>query len=439
MSQARVLGPATRLRGQIQLPGDKSISHRALLLAAMAEGQSRIFGRAPGEDQEAMVRCLGALGVSIRDSAPETSPAGGPPLPLTIVVGSGLRGLRQPTSELDCGNSGATMRFLMGALAGIPGLEARLVGDASLSRRPMERVAAPLRRMGAEVETAPGGVPPLVVHGAELRGATHELDVASAQVKTAILLAALNARGKTVIREPAFSRDHTERILARLGVQIHFHEECWLEPPARLPAFTETVPGDPSSAAFWAVLAAIHPDAELTLRGVCVNPSRNGYSRVLSRMGARIDVRNVRDVDGEPVADLVVRSARLSAVDITPEEVPALLDEIPVLALAAARADGESHFRGLRELRIKEVDRLRAIAEELGKMGGVVEVLESDLFIGGGVELQGAHVDSRGDHRMAMMLAVAATTAHGDTELDGADAAAVSYPRFFDQLQDIVD
>jgi 3-phosphoshikimate 1-carboxyvinyltransferase len=424
VSQTVRLRRPARIRGTVVVPGDKSISHRALLLAGMAEGVSTIRGRAPGEDQESMVRCLRALGVEVTDRD------GG----VTEVKGVGLRGFHSPAGDLDCGNSGATMRFLAGAIAGMPGVDARLVGDASLSRRPMERVAARLRAMGAEIETAPGGTAPLTVHGRPLTGGSHDLDVPSAQVKTAILLAGLNATGRTVVREPWWSRDHTERMLERVGVKIHFHEECWIEPPERIPAFQVTIPGDPSSAAFWAVLAGVHPDAELALAGVGVNPARNGYSRVLSRMGARIDVRNVRDLDGEPVADLVFRSSPLRATDIAPEEVPALVDEVPVLAVAAASAEGESHFRGLGELRVKEVDRLTAVAEELEKLGARLAVLEADLYIGGGGGLAGAEVASRGDHRMAMALAVAASVADGETVIQDAGAAAVSYPGFFEEL-----
>jgi 3-phosphoshikimate 1-carboxyvinyltransferase len=416
---------AAAVRGAVDLPGDKSISHRALLLAALAEGESTILGRAAGEDQDSMVRCLRALGVEIDDG-----PDG------TRVRGVGLRGMRSPAAALDCGNSGATMRFLTGTLAAIPGIDATLVGDASLSRRPMERVAAPLRRMGAGVETSPGGTAPIAVHGAELQGAFIELEVASAQVKTAALLAGLNATGATTVREPAFTRDHTERFLKRLGVAIDFHQEVRMVPPARLPAFTAEIPGDPSSAAFWAVLAAIHPDAELTLRGVCVNPSRTGFSRVLARMGARIDVRNVRDLGGEPVADLVVSGgAPLRAVDVGAEEVPGLIDEVPVLAVAAAFASGgESRFRGLSELRHKESDRLQAIAEELEKLGAPVGVIDDDLVVGGGGDLHGAAFDARGDHRIAMAMAVAAAAAWGGSEVTGAEAAGVSYPRFWDEL-----
>ncbi|HEV3232558.1 MAG TPA: 3-phosphoshikimate 1-carboxyvinyltransferase [Candidatus Dormibacteraeota bacterium] len=454
------LSPATRVRGEVDLPGDKGISQRALLLAALAEGESTIVGRAVGEDQDAMVRCLRALGVAIEDGPAEdpVTAGGGRPgagqagqgerargrdlrpvaaaIPVTRVRGVGLRGFRTPDGPLDCGNSGATMRFLIGALAAMPGVEATLVGDASLTRRPMERVAAPLRHMGARIETSPGGTAPVRVRGTLLEGAFLELEVASAQVKTAVLLAALNAHGPTTLREPAFTRDHTERFLRRLGVDVEFHQEARIQPPRSLPAFTAEIPGDPSSAAFWAVLAAIHPDAELTLRGVCVNPSRTGFSRVLSRMGARLDVRGVRDMGGEPVADLVVRGgAPLRAVEVVPDEVPGLVDEVPVLAVAAAfGAGGESRFRGLAELRVKEVDRLDAIAEELEKLGAPVGVVDHDLVVGGGAALHGATFDSRGDHRIAMAMAVAASAAAGGSAIEGAEAANVSYPRFWEEL-----
>ena len=420
MGELTLRRPA-RVRGDLVAPGDKSISHRALILAAMAEGTSQLRGRAPGEDQDSMVRCLRALGVEATDRGP-----------VTTVSGVGLRGLSAPSVRLDCGNSGATMRFLAGALAGIEGADALLDGDDSLRRRPMDRVAVPLRAMGAEVDGA-GGLPPVHVVGRALVGVEHDLPMASAQVKTAILLAGLNAFGDTTLREPVPTRDHTERLLRRLGVGIEVEEGIRLTPPDHLPGFDLEVPGDPSAAAFFVVLASAHPDAEVVIRNVCLNPTRAGFLDVLGRMGADIQVIDLRELGGEPVADLRVVSAVLSATDITPAEVPSLVDEIPVLAVAAAVAAGESRFRGLAELRVKEVDRLASVAAALVALGAHAEVEGDDLVVTGG-RLHGAAVASGGDHRMAMSLAVAGSLAEGDTRVDAIEAAAVSYPGFAREL-----
>jgi 3-phosphoshikimate 1-carboxyvinyltransferase len=418
--------PATRIRGRIAVPGDKSISHRALVLAAIADGTSTIAGRATGEDQDSMVACLRALGVSVEDDGART-----------IVSGLGLRGLQSPHAELDCRNSGATMRFLTGLLAGVPGVEATLVGDGSLSLRPMARVADPLRRMGAEVGTSPSGLPPISVRGTQLRGADHHLAAASAQVKTAILLAGLNAEGQTFIVGRDTGRDHTERMLRELGVDIEWGDAIRLRPPASIPAFEIEVPGDPSSAAFWLVLAAAHADAEVAVTGVDINPTRAAFITVLRRMGAAVEVGDEANAAGEPTATVSARSSRLQAAEIESDEVSALVDEIPILAVAAACAHGKSVFRGLGELRLKETDRLEAVATQLRLMGVGVAVEGDDLHITGGSRLRGAKVFPHGDHRMAMSLAVAATLATGESEIEGVEAAAVSYPGFFEVLDQL--
>jgi 3-phosphoshikimate 1-carboxyvinyltransferase len=418
-----VVFPAQRIRGEVTVPGDKSISHRALVLAGIADGWSTIRHRAPGGDQESMVRCLRLLGVEVSGDHAGTS-----------VRGVGLRGLRAPSGDLDCGNSGATMRFLAGALAATPDVRARLTGDASLSRRPMDRVADPLNLLGAHVRTAPGGTAPLEVEGEHLRGGVVRLNVPSAQVKTAVLLAGLQSVGVTALTEPAQTRDHTERLLSDLGVDVQVGEAITILPPRRLQGFELDVPGDPSSAAFWAVLAACHPDAELTIRGVCLNPTRIGFLEVLGRMGADVGVENPRPQAGELVGDVVVRSAELHSTEVTAAEVPSLVDEVPVLALAAALARGDTRFRALAELRHKEVDRVEAIATQLGRLGAAVAVEGDDLIVGGPTGLRGATVSAVGDHRMAMTLAVAAHLALGETRIEGAEVAAVSYPAFFEEL-----
>ena len=370
-----------------------------------------------------MAACLRQLGVEIKDVNSATR-----------VVGVGLRGLLPPQADLECGNSGATMRFLAGARAATPGLEARLVGDASLSRRPMARVARPLALLGADVRTAAGGTAPLEVTGSRLRGGSIEIDVPSAQVKTAVLLAALQADGVTALREPVRTRDHTEMLLRRLGVDLEVGEVITLQPPSRIEAFELAVPGDPSSAAFWAVVAACHPDAELIIRGVCLNPTRIGFLEVLSRMGADVGVENPRPLGGELVGDLVIRSSALHGTEVTAAEIPSLVDEVPVLALAAAVAAGETRFRGLAELRHKEVDRVEAIASQLGLLGAGLAVQGDDLVVEGPTRLRGGAVSALGDHRMAMTLVLAGTLASGETQVEGAGVAAVSYPDFFIEL-----
>jgi 3-phosphoshikimate 1-carboxyvinyltransferase len=420
---ARVISPARRVRGEVAVPGDKSISHRALVLAALAEGLSTIRGRAGGADQDSMVECLRQLGVEIANRGDSA-----------VVRGVGLRGLRAPRGDLDCGNSGATMRFLAGALSATPDVRARLVGDASLSARPMARVATPLAILGAAVRTSPGGTPPLEVFGERLRGAVVATEVPSAQVKTALLLAALQAEGVTAVIEPARTRDHTERLLRRLGVDVRVGEAITLNPPARMVGFELDVPGDPSAAGFWAILGCVHPDAEVVVRDVCLNPTRTGFLEVLRRMGADITVGGEQEESGEPVGDLLCRSGPLSATEVHPWEIPSLVDEVPVLALAASQASGTTRFHGLGELRHKEVDRVAAVARQLGALGADVVVDGDDLLVTGPVQLVGAPVSSLGDHRMAMTLALAGLMATGATPLDDAEAARVSYPAFFDEL-----
>ena len=420
--EVRLVAPS-RVRGVARVPGDKSISHRGLLLAALADGQSILRHRAPGEDQESMVRCLRQLGVELTESGADTT-----------ITGRGLRGLRQPGADLDCGNSGNTMRFLTGALAATPGVVSRLVGDASLSHRPMLRVAAPLRVLGAKVEPAAGGTAPIQVTGMRLRGGSVTIDVPSAQVKTAVLLAALQADGVTAVAEPVLTRDHTERLLRLLGVDIRVDKAITIQPPPRLEPFDLQVPGDPSSAAFFAVLATVHPDARLTIPGVCLNPTRTGFLEVLARMGATIRIENQRQEAGELVGDLEVSSSALRGVEVAEWEIPTLVDEVPVLAVAACLAAGPTRFCGLGELRHKEVDRVAAVQAQLESLGAHVTVDGDDLIVEGSARLAGARVSSLGDHRMAMALAVASACAKGVTVVTGADAAAVSYPGFFADL-----
>ncbi len=419
------------LRGSVRVPGDKSISHRALLFGAIAEGETRIEGLLPAEDPLSTAACLRAMGVEV-----SAIRAGEP----VRVQGVGLDGFQEPGDVLDCGNSGTTMRLMLGLLAGRAGRHFVLTGDSSLRGRPMRRVGAPLAQMGAVIHgRKDGNFAPLAVLGQSLRGGTIHTPVASAQVKSAILLAALTAEGPTTVIEPVQSRDHSERMLRAFGARLEVSgpglTEVTLTPGASLSGQTVVVPGDISSAAFWLVAGAITPGAALTVENVGLNPSRTGILEVLEQMGARITVLNQRDVAGEPVGDLQVSPGPLRPFDIGAELIPRLVDEIPVLAVAACCADGVSRVSGAEELRVKETDRLAVMARQLGAMGARIEEFGDGMAISGVTELKGASVDSETDHRVAMSLAVASLVASGTTTLQRAKAAAVSYPGFWDDLQ----
>jgi 3-phosphoshikimate 1-carboxyvinyltransferase len=419
------------LRGTVRVPGDKSISHRALLFGAIAEGTTRIEGLLPAEDPLSTAACLRAMGVAVSPIE-----AGQP----VLVEGVGLDGFVEPEDVLDCGNSGTTMRLMLGLLAGRSGRHFVLNGDASLRRRPMQRVGGPLSAMGARISGRSGGnLAPLAIEGVPLRGTTIHTPVASAQVKSAIILAALTAEGCTTVIEPVQSRDHSERMLRAFGAQLSVggagNTEVTITPGASLRGQEVIVPGDISSAAFWLVAAAITPGADLTVENVGLNPSRTGILDVLEQMGAQIELLNARDVAGEPVGDLRVTHGPLQAFSIGAELIPRLVDEIPVLAVAACCAEGISRVTGAEELRVKETDRLAVMARQLGAMGARIEEFADGMTIQGGVELHGAAVDSETDHRVAMSLAVAAQIARGATSLERAEAAAVSYPNFWDDLQ----
>lgn len=421
-----------RLRGTIAVPGDKSISHRALMFNSVAEGNATITNFLAGADCLSTAACMRALGVEIEVRGT-----------LATVHGRGLRGLRAPDAILDCGNSGTTMRLLAGLLAGQP-FEATLTGDDSLRRRPMLRVVEPLRRLGAEIGGVDGGkFAPLTIRGRALHGAQVELTVASAQVKSALLLAGLLADGPVTLSGKTASRDHTERMLSAMGIDLRVEPgRITLYPPAH-PVFpyplSLRVPGDPSSAAFWWVAAAIHPDAELTTTGVCLNPSRTGALDVLAAMGADISIANRQNEGQEPIGDVTVRSSELRATEIGGELIPRLIDELPVLAVAAAVAKGTTVVREAAELRAKETDRIATVAGELGRLGVRVSPAEDGFSVEGDWAICGAEVASHGDHRMAMALGVASLVAEGETTIDDPDCAVVSYPGFWEQLEALTE
>ncbi len=424
------LGGGGSLRGTVRVPGDKSISHRALLFGAIAEGETRIEGLLPAEDPLSTAACLRAMGVEVSTIRAGES---------VLVQGIGLDGFQEPADVLDCGNSGTTMRLMLGLLAGRAGRHFVLTGDGSLRGRPMRRVGAPLSEMGAVIHgRRDGNFAPLAVQGQALHGATIRTPVASAQVKSAILLAALTASGPTTVIEPVQSRDHSERMLRAFGADLTVggpdNTEVTVRPGPALRGQTVIVPGDISSAAFWLVAGAITPGAELIVENVGLNPSRTGILEVLEQMGARISVLNARDVAGEPVGDLQVSHGPLRAFEIGAAIMPRLVDEIPVLAVAACCASGVSRITGAEELRVKETDRLAVMARQLKAMGARVEEFDDGMAIEGPVPLVGAAVDSETDHRVAMSLAVASLVAAGTTTLARSEAAAVSYPGFWDDL-----
>jgi len=421
------VAPAVCLRGAIALPGDKSISHRAALIGAVCEGETLVRGFGRSRDTETTLHAVRALGVGIEEDGD-----------LVRLRGAGLRGLREPAGPIDCGNSGTTARLLAGILAGQEGRRFELTGDASLSARPMGRVADPLNAMGATVRTS-GGRLPMTVEGAALRGIDYELPVASAQVKSCVLLAGVYARGETRVRELFPSRDHTERMLRLAGAHLRVSPgRVTVRGAARLALPEVEVPGDISSAAPFVLAATLLPGSELILSGVGVNPTRTGFLDVLERMGARISLFNRRTLSGEPVADIEVAHAELVATEIEPREVPRLVDELPLFALAAAMAHGTSRVRGAEELRKKETDRIETVTIALRSLG-VRIAAEYDGFRVRGVPTRprGGGVDSAGDHRIAMLGAVAGLVSREGVRIQGAEAVAVSFPAFFDLLDSL--
>jgi 3-phosphoshikimate 1-carboxyvinyltransferase len=414
------------LRGTIEPPGDKSISHRAAILNAIAQGNAAVDNFQTGADCLATVRCLRCLGAHVESPAPG----------VLRVQGRGRYGLQEAAAVLNAANSGTTLRLLAGLLAAQPFFSI-LTGDASLRSRPMERIVDPLRVMGARIQGRAGGTrPPLAIEGGSLRGIRHRLPVASAQVKSALTLAGLYADGETVLEEPAPSRDHAERMLRAMGATITCGEGGMRVSPlsGELAPLSLRVPGDISAAAFWMVAAAAHPDAELRLTGVGVNLSRSGIIDALRAMGARIAVDEERTWGCEPVADIVVRSSPLHGTIIEGALIPRLVDELPALAVAACLAEGETLIRDAGELRVKESDRIRATVVELRRLGARIEELPDGMVIRGVDSLQGAACGSRGDHRIAMTLAVAGLLAAGETTIRGAEAVAISYSGFWDVL-----
>lgn len=412
--------PGGCLKGTFRVPGDKSISHRSIMLGSLAEGITHITGFLEGEDSLATLEAFRTLGVTISD------PINGK----VTIEGVGMHGLKAPDAPLDLGNSGTSMRLLSGLLAG-QGLEITLVGDSSLSARPMRRVTDPLRQMGAHVETTEQGTAPLVIHPVEgLQAINYELPVASAQIKSCLLLAGLYAEGETTVTEPAPTRDHTERMLNGFGYRVkRAANRISISGGGKLTACDIDVPADISSAAFFLVGATISPGSDIVLEHVGINPTRDGVINILRLMGADIEILNRRNVGGEPVADLRVRSALLHGIAIPEDQVPLAIDEFPALFVAAACAEGQTRLTGAEELRVKESDRIQVMADGLAILGADVTPTADGIVIQGGL-LAGGRVNSHGDHRIAMAFAMAALGAQGEIVIDDCSNVNTSFPGF---------
>ncbi|MCL0043908.1 3-phosphoshikimate 1-carboxyvinyltransferase [Dehalococcoidia bacterium] len=425
----QVVTRPSHLVGSITIPGDKSISHRSCLLNAIAEGEAVVTNYSPGADCASTIRCLRALGVPIHSMKNGDG---------FIIHGVGLNGFSEPTGILNAGNSGTTLRLLSGLLAGQPFLSI-LTGDNSLRSRPMGRIIQPLRQMGASIRGRDSNTKaPLVLHSGKLHGIEYTMPVASAQLKSCLIIASLYAVGDTILHQPAASRDHTERMLKQMGANLAENGlTLTIKPGHHLKAVNVDVPADISSAAYWLVAGVCHPAARITVNNIGINPTRAGILDALQSMGAKITVSSHRLVAGEEVADVTVESSALTATEISGDMIPRLLDEIPVLALAASFAKGTTLIRDAQELRVKESDRIRTTVQELSRLGVDIQEQPDGLIIRGKSELRGAKAQSHSDHRLAMTLGVAGLLAKGETEVQGAEIAGISYPGFWSDIHNL--
>lgn len=424
-----VIKPSGKLRGEITVPGDKSISHRSVMLGSIAKGDTKISGFLTGEDCLSTIDCFKKLGIDIEVNGTDVT-----------VHGKGLKGLSAPAETLDVGNSGTTLRLMSGILSAQP-FTTRLTGDSSIQKRPMGRVASPLGLMGAKITSENEKMTaPLTIEGQKLHGIDYTLPVASAQVKSALILAGLYADGETRITEPEATRDHTEIMLNYLGADIKKEgDTIVVRPAAELTGRDITVPGDISSAAYFIAAALISKDSEVLIKNVGVNPTRTGIITAFKAMGGNIELTNERTVCGEPVADILVRSSRLHGVVIKGAIIPKLIDEIPVIAAAACYASGETVIADAAELRVKESDRIKTMAAELGRMGATVIQTDDGMIILGGIPLHGAVCESYNDHRVAMSVAVAALGAKGETQIKDYGCVDISFPGYFDALMSLME
>jgi len=429
-AETRTIKPCPRLEGEVVLPGDKSISHRAVILNSLAKGKAEIDNFAPGGDCLATIRCLRALGVKIDRQGSRDSPT-------LLVSGTGEDGLKEASNVLNAQDSATTMRLLGGLLAGQPFLSV-ITGDVSLRKRPMGRLIEPLRLMGAEIwGRERDSFAPLVIMGKKLHGIDFTLPVPSAQIKSAMLLAGLFARGNTILHQTIPSRDHTERMLKRMGASLESQGDSISLLPLGSPLVSVNlrIPGDISSAAYFLVAGAVHRNARIVIRGCGINPTRTGIIDILLAMGARLKIANKRAEASEPLADIVVESSELKGIEVGGDIIPRLIDEIPVLAVAGCVARGKTVIRDAGELRVKESDRIATVASELSRLGAKIEPLPDGMVIYGGRPLLGTEVDSHFDHRLAMSLAIAGLVAKGETTIKHAQVAQVSYPAFWQTLQ----
>lgn len=424
----RTIHPTSSVRGVISVPGDKSVSHRALLFGAIAEGKTTVTNLSSSADVASTRKCLTQLGIHFSEQDG-----------VITVHGNGLNGLSAPDAALDCGNSGTTIRLISGILAAQP-FSSTLIGDASLSKRPMNRVIQPLTQMGANIESQPGGLAPLTIHGQKLKPILYQSPVASAQVKSCVLLAGLFTEGTTTVWETSLSRDHTERMLQDFGVDLDISEKgISVTGPAKLRGCDILVPSDFSSAAFFIGAALLSPDSNLVIKNVGLNPTRTGLLEVLGRMGAKIVIHQNSFPSSEPIGDIEVFSSDLFGTTIEPELVPTLIDEVPILAVIASQAEGVTVLSGAKELRVKESDRLRAITQNLSKMGIHIQEKEDGFIIEGKQQFKGAAVESFHDHRIAMAFSVAGLIARGETQIANPDCVDISMPNFYETLDEVVN
>jgi 3-phosphoshikimate 1-carboxyvinyltransferase len=426
--QNKTVKPVTSLRGEINVPGDKSISHRSIMLGALAEGKSHVSGFLMGEDNLSTWKAFETMGVEISQTGVDT----------LVISGVGLDGLVEPGNVLDCGNSGTTMRLMTGLLAG-QNFFSVLTGDKYLRNRPMKRVVAPLTSMGARISGREGGgKAPLAIQGGGLMPINYASPVSSAQVKSAILLAGLSVEGETTVTEPHLSRDHSERMLASFGADVRpFEGGVTVAGRPHLLAQEVKVPGDISSAAFFLVAGLVTPGAEILVRNVGINPTRSGIVDILVAMGGQLELHNIREQSGEPVADILVCHSQLKGIEIHGDMVPRAIDEFPVISVAAALAEGETVIKDAAELRVKETDRIDAMVSELGKLGAQVEGRPDGMVINGVEKLEGGQVSSHGDHRIAMSMAIAALSARNDVIIEDTGCTETSFPGFWGLLDDV--
>ncbi|RJQ30847.1 MAG: 3-phosphoshikimate 1-carboxyvinyltransferase [Actinobacteria bacterium] len=420
------VNPINKIQGEVRVPGDKSVSHRALILSSLANGQTIVNNFLEASDTLSTLSCLKSLGVQAYFEHGRL-----------IINGVGKTGFIKSKKLLDAGNSGTTMRILPAILAA-QSFTSSITGDDSLRKRPMDRVIKPLSLMGADISSK-NGYAPLEINGTQLKGITYELPVASAQVKSAVLIAGLLAKGQTTVIEPQKSRDHTERMLNYLGAAITSeNNEIRIKGQTQLTGLPIEIPGDLSSAAFFIAASLIVPDSKLTVVGTGVNPTRTGFLQVIKRMGASISLENEALKNNEPIADIVTKTSSLSAIEISKDIIPLAIDEIPILAVLATQAEGTTIIKDAAELKLKETDRITAIAAELKKMNANIEATNDGLIINGPTKLKGAVVESYGDHRMAMSLAIAGLVASGQTTIQGSECINISFPRFYELLKVLI-